>query len=145
MQWSQLSTIVWLRFYRLDRIEERIEALNQALNFLTTEFIRSSAQQARANYERLERIEAVVAENAQSISRIDSLIEANQRQIAANTENITRLETKVNNLAETVCGQSNRIPILIDEGRADRQAQREALAAIINNSNRIEILERRVS
>ena len=69
----------------------------------------------------------------------------NQQQIASNTENITRLEAKVDSIADTVSEQSNQIQVLIDEGRADRQAQREALAAIVSNASRINLLEQRAS
>ena len=99
--------------------------------------------------ERLESaLETLVAQslvNAEQIEQLRELTEVNQRQIASNTENITRLETKVDTLADTVSDQSQQIQVLIGEGRADRQAQREALAAIISIGNRVEVLEQRAS
>lgn len=137
---------------RLDRLEEIVEAntlaiqqLSESLNFLVSEFIRPNTQQAFANYERLERLESDLGTLvSQSLINAEQ-IEANQQQIASNTENITRLEAKVDSIADTVFEQSQQIQVLIDEGRADRQAQREALAAIISVGNRVEVLEQRAS
>ena len=126
------------------------------LIFLVTEFIRPATQQAFANYERLERLEAAL-DSLVTQSLVNSeQIEANQSQIASNTvnisrntETITRLEALVEDtfrrLDDRLDEQSNQIQILIEEGRADRQAQREALASIMNNANRINILEQRAS
>ena len=137
---------------RLSRLEGIVgantsanQSLSESLNFLVSEFIRPATQQAFANFERLERIESAL-ENLVAQSLVNSeQIEANQQQIASNTESITRLEIKVDRIADTVSEQSQQIQILIDEGRVDRQAQREALAAIISNGNRINALEQRAS
>ena len=137
---------------RLSRLEEIVEAntsanqtLSESLNFLVSEFIRPATQQAFANFERLERIESAL-ENLVAQSLVNSeQIEANQQQIAINTKSITRLENKVDRIADTVSEQSQQIQIIIEEGRANRQAQREALAAIISNGNRINALEQRAS
>lgn len=137
---------------RLDRLERIVEAnalaiqqANESMNFLVTEFIRPSLQQAFANFERLERIEIAIEANTLQIREVKELAEINQRQIAANTENITRLETKVDEVIETVRSQSQQIQILIEDNRADRQAQREALAAIISVDRRVGVLEQRAS
>lgn len=137
---------------RLNRLESIVEAntlanqqLSESLNFLVTEFIRPNTQQAFANYERLERLESALETLvAQSLVSAEQ-IEANQQQIASNTESITRLENKVDKIADTVSEQSQQIQVLIEDNRADRQTQREALAAILSIGNRVEILEQRAS
>ena len=130
---------------RLNQIEAFLEQLSQSMNFLVAEFIRPNAQQARANYERLERLESALETLvAQTLMSAEN-IEANQQQIASNTETLTRIEAKVDSLSDTVSEQSQQIQILIEEGRSDRQAQRETLAAIVSNAARIDVLERRAS
>ena len=127
------------------QLTETVQQLSSAVDVLVTQFIRPNAQQAFANYERLERLESALETLvAQSLVNAEQ-IEANQRQIASNTESITRLEAKVDDIAETVSEQSQQIQVLIDEGRADRQAQREALAAILSISSRVNVLEQRAS
>ena len=123
---------------RLERLETLIGGLTNTIDFLVTEFIRPATQQAFANYERLERLEA-------ALDTLTAQTLVNSEQIASNIESIARLETKVDNLADTVADQSNQIQVLINEGRADRQNQREALAGIISNANRISLLEQRAS
>lgn len=137
---------------RLNRIEAMIDGLNQSINLLVTEFIRPNTQQTYANFERLERLESalenLVAQsliNAEQIEANQRQIEANQRQIAGNAESITRLEVKVDQVAETVSEQSQQIQVLIEEGRADRQAQREAFASILSINSRVEALEQKAS
>ena len=106
-------------------------------NYLT-EFIRPATQQAFTNYERLERLESALETLvAQSL--------VNAEQIASNTESITRLEAKVDDIAETVSDQSQQIQVLIEEGRADRQTQREALATIMSMGSRVDVLEQKAS
>ncbi|MBE9064576.1 hypothetical protein [cf. Phormidesmis sp. LEGE 11477] len=137
---------------RLGRLEGVVEQLSGTIDVLVSEFIRPATQQAFANYERLERLESAletlvgqslvnaeqIEANQQQIASNTAQIEANQRQIASNTESITRLEATVND-------QSQQIQVLIEEGRADRQAQREALAAILSIGGRVETLEQRAS
>jgi hypothetical protein len=116
---------------RLERLEGIVERLSSTIDVLVTEFIRPATQQAYANYERLERLE----------SALETLVGqslVNAEQIASNTESITRLEATVND-------QSQQIQVLIEEGRADRQTQREALAAILSVSGRVDVLEQRAS
>ena len=137
---------------RLERLEGIVERLSGTIDVLVTEFIRPATQQAYANYERLERLESAletlvgqslvnaeqIEANQRQIASNTEQIEANQRQIASNTESITRLEATVND-------QSQQIQVLIEEGRADRQTQREALAAILSVSGRVDVLEQRAS
>ena len=130
---------------RLDRLEAVVEQLSSTIDVLVSEFIRPATQQAFANYERLDRLESALETLvAQSLINAEQ-IEANQQQIASNSESITRLEAKVDDIAEAVAEQSQQIQVLIDEGRADRQTQREALAAILSIGSRVEILEQRAS
>ncbi|MGB3790212.1 MAG: hypothetical protein WA949_19545 [Phormidesmis sp.] len=130
---------------RLDRLEAVVEQLSSTIDVLVSEFIRPATQQAFANYERLDRLESALETLvAQSLINAEQ-IEANQQQIASNSESITRLEAKVDDIAEAVAEQSQQIQVLIDEGRADRQTQREALAAILSIGSRIETLEQRAS
>ena len=137
---------------RLDRLEAVVEQLSSTIDVLVSEFIRPATQQAFANYERLDRLESALETLvAQSLINAEQ-IEANQQQIASNSESITRLEAKVDDIAEAVAEQSQQIAeqsqqiqVLIDEGRADRQTQREALAAILSIGSRVETLEQRAS
>ena len=59
---------------------EAIAQTNAALNVLITEFIRPNAQQARANFERLERIEAGLETTEQQTARNAQAIAANERR-----------------------------------------------------------------
>ena len=130
---------------RLERLEAVVERLSGTINVLVTEFIRPATQQAFVNYERLERLESTLETLvAQSL--------VNAEQIASNTESITRLEAKVDDIAETVSEQSQQISeqsqqiqVLIEEGRADRQTQREALATIMSMGSRVDVLEQKAS
>ena len=148
---------------RLDRIEQGLEGLNQSLNFLVTEFIRPNAQQAYANYERLERIEKItqdnadsIAGNAQQIAELKKAIEGNAQQISelktlvnANAINIGRLETvadsTLSEIRDSVNEQSQLLEVLVEENRTTQVSQREALRAILSNANRIDTLERQAS
>ncbi len=127
------------------QLTETVQQLSAAVDVLVSQFILPNAQQAFANYERIERLESALETLvAQSLVNAEQ-IEANQHQIAGNTESITRLEAKVDDIAETVFEQSQQIQVLIDEGRADRQAQREAIAAILSIGSRVDVLEQRAS
>ena len=120
---------------------QAIASLNESISFLVTEFIRPSAQQALSNYERLERLERVVEQNAQAITAMTELSQINQQQIAANAEKNAELDLKMDRVTAHQQENDRQITILINEGRADRQAQREALTAIIANSRKIDQLE----
>ena len=104
---------------RLDQIEqqqaantEAIAQTNAALNVLITEFIRPNAQQARANFERLERIE------------ID--LEATEQQTARNAEAIS-------NNAQAIAANERRFENLLNEMRADRAESRQRFEAMQSN------------
>ena len=120
---------------------QAIASLNESISFLVTEFIRPSAQQALSNYERLERLERVVEQNAQAITAMTELSQINRQQIAANAEKNAELDLKMDRVTAHQQENDRQITILINEGRADRQAQREALTAIIANSRKIDQLE----
>lgn len=96
---------------------QAIDKLSNAVDALVTQFIRPTAQQSFSNFERLDRLETA----------LETLV-----------VNIAKLEIKVTE-------QSNQVQILVDEGRADRKAQRDALAAILINGNRINALEQKAS
>ncbi len=78
---------------RLDRLEQGMETLTNTLNLLVTEFIRPSAQQAAANHERLERIEAILERIAEGQS-------ANEQQIGGNAEGFTEARRLIQGNAE---------------------------------------------
>ncbi|MEM6451508.1 MAG: hypothetical protein AAF703_14475 [Cyanobacteria bacterium P01_D01_bin.105] len=137
---------------RFEQTEASLARLSSAVDVLVSEFIRPSTQQAIANYQRLERIEAALETSVQCWDRLEGLVEANilqsranEQQIAANAEGIAENKLVIANLGEGISEQSQQIQVLIKEGRADRQAQREALAAIMSNANRIEAIERKAS
>lgn len=116
---------------RLDRIEEGLETLSNTIDVLISEFMRPSAQQAQANYERLDRLEAVLERTVDGQS-------ANEQQIARNAE-------AVSVLTEQAIESDNRFNILIQEMRADRRASQQAtqalLLAMANINGRVEDLE----
>lgn len=160
-----------------DELQQAIEAntrtiaqVSRAIDTLVTQFIRPNAQQALSNYERIERIEAVLESNTEAIGQIESiqaenaqqvaqntraitaltqLSEANQQQIADNAEAINRSGSRLQRIENLTEENSRQIQVLIGEGRADRQSNdrkfSETLAGIIANNQRIGILEQRVS
>ncbi|MBE9060981.1 hypothetical protein [cf. Phormidesmis sp. LEGE 11477] len=116
---------------RLDRIEEGLETLSNTINLLIIEFIQPSAQQARANYERLDRLEAALERTVDGQS-------VNEQQIARNAEAFSVL-------TERAIESDDRFNILIQEMRADRRASQQAtqalLLAMANINGRVEDLE----
>ena len=116
---------------RLDRIEAGLATLSNTIDVLISEFIRPSAQQAQLNYERLDRLEAVLEGTVDSQS-------ANEQQIASNAEAISVL-------TEQAIEGDNRFNILIQEMRADRRASQQAIQALLvamaNINGRLEDLE----
>lgn len=123
---------------RLDRIEESIAQLNATLNIIADEFIRPIAQQSRANFERLERIEAVLERTAQRAAANTAQSAANEEQIAANVEALALLAVRA---AET----DARFNVLVGEMRADRPASQQAFQALLLQlagiNSRVEDLE----
>ena len=123
---------------RLDRIEASIEALNQSLNFLVTEFIRPNAQQTNANRldlqaldERLEQVAAMQAEAAQQQAIIDRQLQANAEQSAANEQQIAANAEAIAALREASQESDTRFNILIQEMRSDRRATQQATRALL--------------
>ena len=85
-----------------EELQAAIEANTAAINMLVTQFIRPATQQAFANFERLQRLEAVVEStvdlqqaNAQQIADIATQQQANAQQIAANTEHLTQIDNRL--------------------------------------------------
>ena len=81
-----------------DELQQAIEAntrtiaqVSRAIDTLVTQFIRPNAQQALSNYERIERIEAVLESNTEAIGQIESIQAENAQQVAQNTRAITAL------------------------------------------------------
>lgn len=141
---------------------ESLGDLNQALNFLVSEFIRPNAQQHRQSIERLD--------------RLTDIVETNQAQIASNTQSITGLtnsiitysdrleETRIIVAQNASCGAqldvkleelstnmttfveesrvaqeqlSGNVSALVEENRAFRESQQTHPAALIVNSRRM--------
>ncbi len=122
-----------------------IDRLTSAVDVLVSQFIRPNAQQHLDSMERLDRIEQLLDRHAQAIVAIDLRLDrvaeqqrANVEQITQNTEGIAELRTMHRETQQS-------LQILIDEGRADRQAQQEALRVIISNAQRTDQLEQQAS
>jgi archaellum component FlaC len=98
---------------RLDRIEQSIERLGSALDVIVTEFIRPSAQQTAANYERLNRVD-------ETLERVAQQQEATEQQTAANAEAISRLESLVATNNQAIAANDVRFENLLNDSRADR-------------------------
>lgn len=120
---------------RLDRIEASIEDLTNALDVLVTQFIRPTAQQASANFERLERIESALEQvvtlmlsNEQQIAANTDQIAANASQIAQNAEAITRLEIVTTENAQTVSRLERLFETMLQENRSDRAEWRSRIS-----------------
>ncbi|MFK8185351.1 MAG: hypothetical protein AB8B99_18405 [Phormidesmis sp.] len=160
-----------------DELQQAIEAntiaisqISQALDAIVTQFIRPNTQQAFANYERLERIETVlensaetigqleaiqaenaqqVAQNTQATKALAQIADTTQQQISSNAEVISQSESRLQRIENLTEENGNQIQVLIEEGRADRQSNErkfsEALAGIISNGRRISRLEQQAS
>ncbi|MGC1309452.1 MAG: hypothetical protein WA885_19700 [Phormidesmis sp.] len=107
---------------------DAIAQINQALNTIVSEFIRPTAQQAVANFERLERIEAVVAANAEEITHLGRVVQANADQLAdtrqllaANAQQQAESKTEMNQLRAFHREVLQSMQVLINDTRADRQ------------------------
>jgi len=128
---------------RLDRIEGAIEQINSALNVLITEFIRPNAQQARDNYERLERVESALDRaaaqtvvNAEQSGTNEQLIAGNAAAIAetrtlvqANTAAIAETRELVQANAEAIITNEQRFEVMRGDANADRQRWQAAADA----------------
>lgn len=132
---SQLATTV----------ERSHEQLNQALNFLLSEFIRSNAQQHLQSIERLERMEGIVeaiaqqqqtsaqqiASNVEAVTQLDGRLEETRQLVAKNASDIAQLGVKVDSNADQVAALA--------------ETSRTQLAAIISNGRRLDRLEQQAS
>lgn len=146
---SQLATTV----------ERSHEQLNQALNFLVSDFIRPNTQQHLQSMERLERLEGIVeriaqqqqvsadqiianaqqiASNAESITRFDERLEETRQLVAKNASDIAQLGVKVDRIADKVDSNAEQVAALAE-------ASRTQLAGIISNGRRIDRLEQQAS
>ena len=114
---------------RLDRIEGAIEQLNSTLNVLITEFIRPNAQQARANYERLERIETALDRAATQTVANAEQSGTNEQQIASNAEAIAETGNLVQANAEAISTNEQRFEVIRGDANADRQQWQAAADA----------------
>lgn len=147
--------------------------LNQALNFLVTEFIRPNAQQHLQSLERLDRIEGIaeaiteqqqvntqqIAQNVEAIARFDerleetrTLVAANGSQIAqlgikvdANAVQITRLKEAVEASRDETESLKETVEASREETEALKEITRTQLAGIIGNAQRINRLEQQAS
>lgn len=135
------------------------EQLNQALNFLVSEFIRPNTQQHLQSMERLERLEGIVeslvqqqqvsvdqiaanarqiASNTESITRFDGRLEETRQLVAKNASDIAQLGVKVDRIADKVDSNAAQVAALVE-------ASRTQLAGIISNGRRIDRLEQQAS
>lgn len=142
------------------------EQTNQAINLLVSEFIRPNAQQARDNYERLERVEGYmvsiaeqqqanaqqIAQNAEAITRFDGRLEETRQLVAKNASDIAQLTVKqdrnadaISRLEATQQANAQQIAQNAQQVIALAEASRTQLAAIIGNGRRIDRLEQQVS
>ena len=122
-----------------------VTQLSNAVDVLVTQFIQPTAQQAVANRERLGRIEDLLDRHAQAIVGIDERLDRLVAQVEATADQTARNAEGISDLRILHRENQQSLQILIDEGRADRQAQREALQAILANSRRLERLEQQAS
>lgn len=122
-----------------------VSQLSNAVDVLVTQFIRPTAQQAVANRARLERIEDLLDRHAQAIVDIDERLDRLVSQVEATTNQTARNAEDISELRVLHRENQQSLQILIDEGRADRQAQRETLQAILANSRRLDRLEQQAS
>lgn len=145
---------------------QAIADLNQAVNFLVTEALRPAVQQSSANYERIERLEAVVeagqqqlASNTQAITALIQLAEGNQQRldvfdsrleetralVADNGSQIAQIGVKVDANAVQISQLQESIRESRQETEALKELSRSQLAGIIGNGRRIDRLEQQAS
>jgi chromosome segregation ATPase len=116
---------------RLDRIEQSIERLSTALDVIVTEFIRPSAQQTAANYERLERVDETLEQTNATLDRVAAQQERNTSDIDALLGAISTTDVEVRSLSVRAAETDTRFNILIQEMRADRRASQQAFQALL--------------
>lgn len=152
---------------------QAIADLNQAVNFLVSEFIRPNTQQHIQSLERLERIEVIIeavgqrqqanaqqiASNAEAITQYDArleqydarledtraLLEDTRSIVAENGSQIAQLKVAQQQVTSQQDRNAQALAELIEENRAFRESQQSQLAAIIGNGRRIDRLEQQAS
>lgn len=150
-----------------------IADLNQAVNFLVSEFIRPNTQQHIQSLERLERIEVIIeavgqqqqanaqqiASNAEAITQYDArleqydarledtraLLEDTRSIVAENGSQVAQLKVAQQQVTSQQDRNAQALAELIEENRAFRESQQSQLAAIIGNGRRIDRLEQQAS
>ena len=142
------------------------EQLNQALNFLVSEFIRPNTQQHLQSMERLERLESIVesvaaqqqasaeqiaanaqqiASNAEAINLFDSRLEETRQLVAQNSSQIAQLSVKQERNADQIAANAQQIAANAQQVEALAETSRSQLAGIIGNGRRIDRLEQQAS
>ena len=147
-----------------------IADLNQAVNFLVSDFIRPNAQQHLQSLARLEKLEEVVEaiaqppqttaqqqqtiaqqqaataqqieRNAEALNQYDNRLEETRQLVAKNASDIAQATARIDARLDRTDAQ---ISLLIEENKAFRESQQSQLAALINNSRRIDQLEQQAS
>lgn len=131
---------------------QSVAQLTAAVNMLVSQFIRPNTQQANANRETLDEVIDLLERHAAAIVQIDERLAQHDERLARLEEIVAEIAIKVDRNAEGLVElqrlhteNQQALQILIDEGRADRQAQREILQALNSNRQRIERLEQQAS
>ena len=145
------------------QLTETVQQLSSAVDVLVSQFIRPNAQQALANYERLERLEGLVEtmalqqqENREQISAntqqgaaFDRRLEETRELVAQNGSNIaqmgSRQEQMFERLDDHLLALARKIDSNAEQVTALAETSRTQLAAIIGNGRRIERLEQQAS
>lgn len=88
---------------------EAIAGLNNAVNYLVTEFIRPNAQQHQQSLARLERVEGIVESIAQRLEETITQQQANAVQIAQNAEGVTQYRQLLEETRQLVAQNASNI------------------------------------
>ena len=168
--WASVMTTPEQNAQQIAANTEAIAELNNAVNFLVTEFIWPNAQQHQQSLERLERVEGIIEAIAQRLEETITQQQANARQIAQNAEGITQYRQLLEETRQLVAQNASNIAQgsarhdqemaeikaaqdrndqqinrLVTEMEAIAEASRTQLAAIIGNGRRIDRLEQQAS
>ena len=100
---------------RLDRIESQLEAVNQTLATIASDFLRPALQQAVENHG------AIAATDAR-LDRVSEVLAATSLQQDSNTQAIAQLTQKID-------ANERRFENLLNELRADRAESRQRFEA----------------
>ncbi|MEL7331053.1 MAG: hypothetical protein AAFN12_02335 [Cyanobacteria bacterium J06560_2] len=116
---------------------DAIAGLNNAVNFLVTDFIRPNAQQQQQSLERLERVEGIVEAIAQRLEETITQQQANAQQIAQNAAGITQYRQLLEETRQLVAQNASNVA----QGSARHdQEMSEIRAAQDRNGQQIERL-----